>query len=84
MQVNALGPVPVKGLTEPVEVFELVGASAVRRRLQAAVARGLTRFVGRETELEALAQALAQAGAGHGQVVAAGGRGRRGQVPPGV
>ena len=28
VQVNALGPVPVKGLTEPVEVFELVGASA--------------------------------------------------------
>src|SRR5262245_31967963 len=31
VQVNALGPVPVKGLAEPVEVFELVGASAVRR-----------------------------------------------------
>src|SRR5262245_30453257 len=26
VQVNALGPIPVKGLTEPVEVFELVGA----------------------------------------------------------
>ena len=36
VQVNALGPVPVKGLAEPVEVFELVGASAIRRRLQAA------------------------------------------------
>ena len=47
VQVNALGPVPVKGLAEPVEVFELVGASTVRRRLQAAAARGLTRFVGR-------------------------------------
>jgi AAA ATPase domain/Adenylate and Guanylate cyclase catalytic domain len=70
MQVNALGPVPVKGLTEPVEVFELVGASGVRRRLQAAVARGLTHFVGRETELAALHQALEYAGAGHGQVVA--------------
>ena len=70
VRVNALGPVPVKGLDEPVEVFELIGASAVRRRLQAAVARGLTRFVGRQTELEALPQALAQAGAGHGQVVA--------------
>jgi class 3 adenylate cyclase/tetratricopeptide (TPR) repeat protein len=71
VQVNALGPIPVKGLTEPVEVFELVGASAVRRRLQAAVARGLTRFVGRETEIAALAQALARAGTGHGQIVAA-------------
>ena len=70
VQVTALGPVPVKGLTEPVEVFELVGASALRRRLQAAAARGLTRFVGRQTELAALQQALERAGAGHGQVVA--------------
>jgi class 3 adenylate cyclase len=70
VRVQALGPVPVRGLTEPVEVFELVGASALRRRLQAAAARGLTRFVGREAELAALRQALAQADAGHGQVVA--------------
>ena len=70
VQVNALGPFPVKGLTEPVEVFELVGASAIRRRLQASAARGLTRFVGRQQELAALQQALEQAGAGHGQVVA--------------
>ena len=34
------------------------------------MARGLTRFVGRETEITALAQALVRAGAGHGQVVA--------------
>jgi predicted ATPase len=70
VQVQALGPVPVKGLTEPVEVFELTGASALRRRLQAAAARGLTPFVGRQQELDTLSQALAQAGAGHGQVVA--------------
>jgi len=70
VQVTPLGPVPVKGLGEPVEVSELVGASAIRRRLQAAVARGLTRFVGRQTELAALHQALERAGAGHGQVVA--------------
>jgi class 3 adenylate cyclase/tetratricopeptide (TPR) repeat protein len=70
VQVNPLGPVPVKGVDEPVEVFELVGASAIRRRLQAAMARGLTRFVGRQTELAALHQALERAGAGHGQVVA--------------
>ena len=70
MRVNALGPVPVKGLTEPVEVFELVGATAVRQRFQARAAQGLTRFVGRQRELDALHQALEQAGAGHGQVVA--------------
>ena len=70
VQVSTLGPVPVKGLPEPVEVFELTGASAVRRRLQAAAARGLTPFVGRQPELEALHQALARAQTGHGQVVA--------------
>ena len=51
-------------------MFELVEASAIRRRLQAAATRGLTRFVGRETELVAVQQALARAEAGHGQVVA--------------
>jgi class 3 adenylate cyclase/tetratricopeptide (TPR) repeat protein len=70
VRVNSLGPVPVKGLAEPVEVFELIGASAIRRRLQAATSRGLTRFVGRQTEIDALGQALARAGHGHGQVVA--------------
>jgi class 3 adenylate cyclase/tetratricopeptide (TPR) repeat protein len=70
VQVTALGPVPVKGLAEPVEVFELVGASPLRRRLQAAATRGLTPFVGRQPELAALHRALAQAQAGHGQAVA--------------
>ena len=70
VQVRALGPMPVRGLDVPVEVFELVGASGIRRRLQAAAVRGLTRFVGRDTELAALGQALERAGAGQGQVVA--------------
>jgi class 3 adenylate cyclase len=70
IQVTPLGPVPIKGLDAPVEVFELVGATALRRRLQASVVRGLSPFVGRQPELEALQQALARAGAGQGQVVA--------------
>jgi hypothetical protein len=70
VQGTSLGPVPVKGVDEPVAVCELVGARAIRRRWQAAVARGLTRFVGRQTALAALPQALERAGAGHGQVVA--------------
>src|SRR6516162_7603676 len=69
VQVTALGPVPVKGLSDPVEVCELTGASPLRHRLQAAAARGLTRFVGRQQELAALQHALEQAGAGQGQVV---------------
>ena len=68
--VRALGPVPVRGLTDPVEVFELVGTSAIRQRLPATIGRGLTRFVGRQTELAVLQQTLEQARTGHGQVVA--------------
>jgi class 3 adenylate cyclase/tetratricopeptide (TPR) repeat protein len=70
VQVTALGPMPVKGLAEPVDVFELVGVTALRRRLQVAVARGLSPFVGRQPELEALQLALTRAAAGQGQVVA--------------
>src|SRR4051794_23828129 len=70
VQVRPLGPVSLKGLGEPVEVYELVGAGAARSRLQAAAARGLTRFVGREAELETLRRTLEQAGNSRGQVVA--------------
>src|ERR671923_840223 len=70
VEVTPLGPVPVKGLPEPIEVYELLRAGPVRSRLQVAVARGLTRFVGRDAELEQLRLALARAGAGQGQVVA--------------
>ncbi|MFQ5830400.1 MAG: AAA family ATPase, partial [Candidatus Methylomirabilia bacterium] len=70
VQVKPLGPVPVKGLEAPIEVYEVTGAGLVRRRLDAAVARGLTRFIGRDAELDQLRKASEQAGQGHGQVVA--------------
>jgi class 3 adenylate cyclase/tetratricopeptide (TPR) repeat protein len=70
VEVAPLGPIPVKGLAEPVEVFELTRAGAARSRFHAGAARGLTRFVGRDAELEQLRQALERAAAGHGQVVA--------------
>jgi tetratricopeptide (TPR) repeat protein len=70
VQVTALGPVPVKGLVEPVEVFELVGAGTARTRFQVAARRGLTRFVGRNAELEQLRDALDRASQDRGQVVA--------------
>jgi class 3 adenylate cyclase/tetratricopeptide (TPR) repeat protein len=69
VQVKALGPVSVKGLTEPVEVYEVTGVGAARSRLQAAATRGLTRFVGRDAETEQLRKALEQARSDHGQVV---------------
>jgi len=70
LQLRAMGPVPVKGLTDPVEVFEVVGGAPTRTRLEAAMARGLTPFVGRQAELDALGRVLDRAGAGRGQVVA--------------
>ena len=70
IEVKALGPVPVRGLPGPIEVYELTGAAPVRSRLQAAAARGLTPFVGRTAELAALRDALEQARAGPAQVVA--------------
>jgi predicted ATPase len=69
VQVKSLGPVPVKGLSEPVDVYEVTGATGVRTRFQASAARGLTRFVGREAELEQLRRAASVASEGRGQVV---------------
>jgi class 3 adenylate cyclase/tetratricopeptide (TPR) repeat protein len=68
--VTPLGLVPIKGLGEPVQVFDLVGAGGARTRLEAAARSGLTRFVGRDVELEQLRGALDRASLGHGQVVA--------------
>jgi len=73
IEVKPLGPVPVKGLPGPVEVYELIRFGQVRSRLQAAAARGLTPFVGREAEVAKLREALDRAGAGHGQIVAVAG-----------
>ena len=70
VQVKPLGEVPIRGLAAPVEVYEVMGAGPVRSRLQAAAARGLTRFVGRTAEMSALREALDGAGAGQMQVVA--------------
>src|SRR5262249_43094548 len=70
VQVRTLGRMEIKGLGEPVEVYEVVGPGLARSRLQAASARGLTTFVGRKTELEVLRQTLERAGSGQGQVVA--------------
>jgi class 3 adenylate cyclase/tetratricopeptide (TPR) repeat protein len=69
--VKSLGPVPVKGLADPVEVYEITGAGPARTRMQAVALRGLTRFVGRDAELELLRRVQGLAGAGRGQVVAA-------------
>jgi class 3 adenylate cyclase/tetratricopeptide (TPR) repeat protein len=68
--VTPLGAMPVKGLEGPIEVYQVTGAATVRSRLHAAAARGLTRFVGRDSEVEQVRHALDRARLGHGQVAA--------------
>ena len=69
--LKPLGPTRVKGVSEPVNVYEVTGLGPLRTRLQRSAGRGLTKFVGREREMEALKHAAEQAKAGHGQIVAA-------------
>jgi class 3 adenylate cyclase/tetratricopeptide (TPR) repeat protein len=70
VQVMSLGPVPIKGIADLIEVFELTGTTMMRTRLQAAAVGGLTHFVGRDAELDQIRQAFERAASGHGQVVA--------------
>jgi class 3 adenylate cyclase/predicted ATPase len=69
--LKPLGPTKVKGVTEPVNVYEVIGLGPLRTRLQRSAGRGLTKFVGREREMEAMRNAAELARAGRGQIVAA-------------
>src|SRR4029077_19219266 len=70
-QLKALGASRIKGVSEPVNVFEVTGLGPLRTRLQRSAGRGLTKFVGREHEMELLRLAAEQAKAGRGQIAAA-------------
>ena len=68
--VKPLGPVPIKGLETPRRGVRARRSRAVRSRLHAAAARGLTRFVGRDASSNSSATLSSAAGTGHGQIVA--------------
>jgi class 3 adenylate cyclase len=70
-EFRVLGPTAVKGLDQPIEVYEVVRAGPLRTHFQLTARRGLTKFVGRAPEIEALQHAAAQVRSGHGQIVAA-------------
>jgi len=69
-QLKSIGPTKVKGVTEPVQVYEVTGLGPLRTRLQRAAARGYTKFVGREREMDVLLHSAELAKQGHGQIVA--------------
>src|ERR1700677_1775119 len=68
--LKPLGATKVKGVSEPVNMYEVAGLGPLRTRLQRSAARGLSKFVGREHEMEALKHAAEQVRAGQGQIVA--------------
>src|SRR5262249_24839597 len=70
IQVQSVGAMPVRGLDTRVEVSAVIGAGQVTTRFQAAVLRGLRRFVGRHAEIEQLGFALDEVRQGRGQVLA--------------
>src|SRR6266851_3058757 len=70
-ELHGLGPTEVKGIEEPINVYEVVGAGPLRGHFELAARRGLTKFVGREREVAELKRALELVRRGHGQIVAA-------------
>ncbi|MFZ2062062.1 MAG: adenylate/guanylate cyclase domain-containing protein [Candidatus Binatus sp.] len=69
--LKPLGPTRVKGVSEPINVYEVTGLGPLRTRLQRSASRGYTKFVGRERQMDALCHAAELARQGHGQIVAA-------------
>jgi adenylate cyclase len=68
-RMRDLGEFTVKGAAAPLHVHELEGTGALSTRLDVSRSRGLSRFVGRNDEVQTLEAALARAQEGHGQVV---------------
>jgi class 3 adenylate cyclase/uncharacterized protein YcbX len=68
---KSLGPTRVKGVTDPINVYEATGVGPLRTRLQRSAGRGFTRFVGRDREIDTLKRSADLARDGHGQIVAA-------------
>jgi class 3 adenylate cyclase/predicted ATPase len=69
-ELRALGPMAVRGISEPINIYEVTGLGALRTHFQLSARRGLTKFVGREHELEQMHRALELAMGGHGRIVA--------------
>jgi class 3 adenylate cyclase len=70
IQVRSVGAVQVKGVSRPVEAFEIVAATTARTRVQATATHGLTPLVGRRTEIEVFTKLVEDAAFGKGQILA--------------
>ena len=68
--LESLGDFEIKGFEEPVELWLLAGLGELRSRLELSRARGFSRFLGRDDEMEILENALEQSLDGNAQLVA--------------
>src|SRR5467141_561848 len=57
-ELRALGPTAVRGISEAIDVYEVIGLGSLRTHFELSARRGLTKFVGRETELQQMSRAL--------------------------
>jgi class 3 adenylate cyclase len=64
-----LGEFSIKGVSDPLPVFELEGTGSLRTRLELSRSRGFSRFVGRGDEIALLDAALQRTREGDGVVV---------------
>jgi class 3 adenylate cyclase/predicted ATPase len=69
-ELRSLGPTVIKGVAEPINIFEVIGPGPLRTHFQLSTRRGLTKFVGRNEELAQLKRALEMARRGRGQIAA--------------
>src|SRR5260221_6885368 len=69
-ELRALGPTAVRGISEAIEVYEVTGLGTLRTHFELSTRRGLTKFIGRESELEQMRRTLQLAMNGYGQMVA--------------
>ena len=68
-EMRPLGPATVKGISDPIDAYEVTGLGTLRR-FQVSMRRGLNKFVGREADLQRMRRPLELAMRGEGQIVA--------------
>jgi class 3 adenylate cyclase/tetratricopeptide (TPR) repeat protein len=68
-EFEPLGQIQVKGKDQPQEAHKLIGVGDVETRMEASLARGLTKLVGRRPEMEILQTAWQRVKSGEGRVV---------------
>jgi hypothetical protein len=69
-ELRVLGPMAIRGISEAINVYAVTGLGSLRTHFELSVRRGLTKFVGRETDLARMKRTLDQVIDGLGQVVA--------------